>query len=142
MFKIFNVFAMGLFFSFSVFSQQNSWVGKYEYSYSANSNNGFFAWDYVLTVNQKGNELVGIFVGQGTQLDDNFEVKIVPQNSAIKVLFQRDLTGNVKDWANPLKRGQLLFSLTKVKIKGKERYLLGKNVLLLEGAKKMYFIRK
>lgn len=142
MIKIFSVFAFVVVFSFSVFGQQNTWVGKYIYSYAASANNGVFAWDYVLTVSQKGNDLTGVFVGQGTQMDNNFEVKLVSENSTIKVLFQKDLTGNVKNWAKPLKKGQLLFSLTKVKLKGKERYLLGRNFLLLEGAKRMYFIRK
>lgn len=107
-------------------SINKDWVGTYEFFDAqkggiASQPNNFIT--YTLTVSQKGDSLSARFAADGTQTLDDYECSIQESENSIKVFFIKDLGGTEADKFKPLKKGDLLFTLNRIKSGRKTKYL-------------------
>ena len=107
-------------------SNQINWVGIYEFFDAqkggpSNQPGNFIT--YSLTVSRTGDSLSARFTADGTQMSDDYECRVEPSANSLKIFFVKDLGGTEADKFKPLKKGDLLFALEKVKAGKKTRYL-------------------
>ncbi len=102
------------------------WVGTYEFFDAQNdrlSNQPGNFITYTLNISRKGDSLSAQFTADGTQTSDNYECSVQTSANSLKIFFVKDLSGTKADRFKPLKNGDLLFTLEKVKAAKKTRYL-------------------
>jgi hypothetical protein len=125
------------------------WLGKYEFFDSESKFRGrpsnFVT--YSLTISQKKDNLVGRFLVDATQLSQEFDCTVKIVGDSIKVYFLKVIMGNNDGMAKPFRTGQLLFTLTKTKVKNKTKYLFTKSnyeiyLLSEKQSSKIYFSKK
>lgn len=107
-------------------SVDKDWAGSYEFfdgqtSGPKNRQSDFIT--YTLIISQKDNALTARFTADGTQTSDEYECSVQASANSIKVFFEKDLGGTEVDKFKPLKKGDLLFTLTKIKNRRKTKYL-------------------
>lgn len=131
-------------------SANNDWVGSYEFfdaeKGGPKNQPGNFT-TYTLIISQNGNRLTARFNADGTQISDDYECRVEADADSIKVFFVIDLGGMEEGKAEPLKKDDLVFTLTKTATGRKTRYLFRKGkyeILSLSVApkNKIYFDRK
>lgn len=110
-------------------SSSKGWVGSYEFfdteKDGPKNQPGNFV-TYTLIVSQNGNRLTARFTADGTQTADDYECRVEPLADSIKLFFVKDTGGMEKGKAEPLKNGDLIFTLTKTVAGKKTRYLFHK----------------
>jgi hypothetical protein len=124
---VFISIAMTLFTSTTNAQTVNKdWVGTYEFfdAQKANRRNQpGTSITYTLTISHDGTSLSTQFTADGTQTSDKYECSIQLSGNSVKVFFTSDLSAMEKEKFKPLKKGDLLFTLTKTKTGNKTKYL-------------------
>lgn len=109
---------------------KSDWIGNYEFfdSEKGGSRNqpGNFV-TYSLIISQSGDRLTARFTADGTQTSDDYECRIEISADSIKVFFVKDLSGMEEGKAEPLKKGDLIFTLTKAIVGKRTKYLFRKS---------------
>lgn len=130
-------------------SVNKNWIGTYEFfdSEKGNPRNqpGNFI-TYILTVSLNGDALSARFSADGAQTSDEYECSVQAAGDSIKVFFEKDLNGMNESRFKPFKKGELLFTVAKMRPGKTSKYLYGAGgyeILPLSAAsKKIYFLRK
>lgn len=121
-----------------VSSAASEWLGGYEFFNAPpvpRRNAPTPSIAYSITVFKKGNQLLARFEANGFQTALAYEctVKISGNGgSEMKLYFLRDSYGDGSEDFSTLKKGNLVFSLTKVRNGGKMRYLFKPGVYQID----------
>lgn len=136
--------------SSEVQSISKGWVGSYEF-FDAERNGpknqpGNFV-TYTLVVSQSDDQFAARFTADGTQTSDDYECRVEVDADSVKVFFVKDLGGTEEGKAKPLKKGDLIFTLTKNVVGRKTKYLFRKGKykiypLAAVSLNKVYFVKK
>lgn len=145
--------ALGIFlFSVPANSQtaKADWVGNYEFFDTErggpkNQPGNFVT--YTLVVSRSGDRLAARFTADGTQISDDYECHVEITTDSVKVFFVKDLGGTEEGKAEPLKKDDLIFTLTKTIVGRKTKYLFRKGKyeiypLSVHSKSKIYFDKK
>lgn len=131
-------------------SVSKSWIGNYEFfdteKGGPKNQPGNFV-TYILIVSQNGDRLAARFTADGTQISDDYECRVEVDADSVKVFFVKDLGGTEEGKAKPLKKGDLIFTLTKNVVGRKTKYLFRKGKyeiypLAAVSLNKVYFVKK
>ena len=132
-----------------VSSTAGEWIGEYEFFNAPpvpRRNAPTPSIAYSITVFKKGNQLLARFEANGFQTALDYECTVKISGSEMKLYFLRDSYGDGSDEFSPLKKGNLVFSLTRVRNGGKTRYLFkpgGYQIDLMSGRQRtpIYFTK-
>lgn len=131
-------------------SANGNWVGSYEFfdaekGRPKNQTSNFVT--YTLNISQSGERLIASFIADGIQISDDYECRVEAKGDSIKVFFVKDLGGMEEGKAEPLKKGNLMFTLTKTVAGKRTKYMFRKGkyeIYPLSAApqNKIYFDKK
>lgn len=131
-------------------SISKSWSGSYEFfdaeKGGPKNQPGNFV-TYTLIVSESKDSLTARFTADGTQISDDYKCRVEASADSIKVFFIKDLGGMEESKAAPLKKDDLIFTLSKIIVGKKTRYLFRKGKyeiypLSAPSKNKIYFDKK
>lgn len=129
---------------------KSDWTGSYEFfdaeKGGPKNQPGNFV-TYTLIVSQNDDGFNARFTADGTQTSDDYECRVETTTDSIKVFFVKDISGTEEGKAIPLRKGDLIFTLTKTVAGRKTRYLFRKSKyeifpLSAPSKNKIYFDKK
>ena len=130
-------------------SAEREWIGEYEFFNAPpvpRRNVPAGSITYSITVFKKGSQLLARFEANGFQTALDYECTVKISGGEMKLYFLRDSYGDGSEEFSPLKKGSLVFSLTRVLNGGKTRYLFkpgGYQIDLMSGRQRapIYFTK-
>ena len=126
------------------------WLGSYEFfdaeKGGPKNQPGNFV-TYTLIVSENGDRLAARFTADGTQISDDYQCRVEADADSVEVFFVKDLGGMEEGKAEPLKKDDLVFTLTKTVVGKKTKYLFRKGKyeiypLSVVSQNKIYFAKK